>query len=271
MGPARVGRPRPARVEAPVVSVVPTRRHMGGTLRANSVRRIATESRMGGTGIRRAWSAPAWRCKSRLIALLTYAIVAGGGASAARAGDAPPTLPRAQPAAGGDSNGIRENGFCRYPAHERTAEQRAAGVLQLISQGETEPNNTTGTAQALPLGFDGGEDRDVDVSGGLAASDTDFYRVSLNKGDVLGLACSGTHFNFDPIVAIFDEGESFLFGNDNHAFIDDLYPSSAPWPAGNFPFESALTFVAPTTQDYFIRIEPDNLEGLGLYTLRARR
>ena len=62
----------------------------------------------------------------------------------------------------------------------------AASPAALITTSESEPNISAAAADAVPLGFDSGEDAAVDVTGTIGAGDSDYFALQLNAGDILG-------------------------------------------------------------------------------------
>ena len=123
--------------------------------------------------------------------------------------------------------------------------------------GEVEPNDTVGTANPVPLGFDAGEDFAVDISGTLTNSDADVFAVDLVAGDIFGanLSGDGTHLTFrDPSGT-----ELIGSGQDRSSF----YPAVSPLPGGG---NAVLSWVVDTAGTYTVAVD----DGDGAYTANLR-
>ncbi|MBI5763129.1 MAG: hypothetical protein HZA51_06360 [Planctomycetes bacterium] len=168
-----------------------------------------------------------------------------------------------------DSGAFR---WCRYPVKDllpaATVASKARGPFNtLINSSEAEPNDTVMQAQAIPLGFGMGQDANVTVSGTMAsAADIDFYKATLAKGDIIGLACHVTA-PADSLVGVHDAAGTLFFSNDDHGGVSSFYPPLSPWPPATGSLDSALTFVVPADGDYLLSVTPANASGVGPYAL----
>lgn len=163
--------------------------------------------------------------------------------------------------------------FCKYPAGRPVAPDPAPpfGPLALITFPETEPNGSTGTANVLPLGTGMGEDIDVDVTGDISpANETDAFRVTLKKGDIIGAATITAAGGPDTVLAVFDPMGSQIFSNNNHGGLNTIYPPGSPWPNATRSTDSAMTFIAPSDDDFFFAVASSGGATSGNYTLRMR-
>ncbi|MCA9241590.1 MAG: hypothetical protein KDA37_15375, partial [Planctomycetales bacterium] len=132
------------------------------------------------------------------------------------------------------------------------------GAATLIVSGESEPNDSLATADALPLGFDAGEDPAVDVAGTLASqSDVDVFRVQLQPGDILGANLGGGAFE----LALVDAAGAVLMGSAQD--LTGIHPFSSPLPGGG---NAALSWVVDTAGDYYVAVG----SGIGAYNLNLR-
>lgn len=165
--------------------------------------------------------------------------------------------------------------FCRYPVKNLlpagTVASRTNGPINsLINSNESEPNDTVMQAQAIPLGTGMGQDVDVTVAGSMAnAGDVDIYKVTLVKGDMLGIACHVVAAS-DPLTGVLDAAGSPFLENDDHGNLAAFYPPGSPWPAATAALDSALTFIVPADGDFLLRVRPANPSGIGGYSLEIR-
>jgi hypothetical protein len=118
---------------------------------------------------------------------------------------------------------------------------------------ETESNNSPGTANFMPLGFDADELAQLDVSGTLTTTDSDYFRVTLNPGDILQVSLTGA-----SRVTIFDAANVELIGSSQNR--TSVYPQSSPLRVTG---GTVATYVVSETGDYFVRASA----GQGAYTL----
>ena len=110
--------------------------------------------------------------------------------------------------------------------------------------GETEPNNTRATADAV-LFANVAPWSDVGVLS-LTANDSDFFKIRLNAGDwltAITFPIQSNYFAPDTVMALFDaSGNTAIVWNDDAAGI------------GNPGFGSAIRWQADRTGDYYIAI-----------------
>jgi hypothetical protein len=199
-----------------------------------------------------------------------------GGPAAAGEGAYPPALLAAQDGSvvGEDALSIAgfqaEGTWCRYPNGTLRRAAPDGVFLQMLAVGEVEPNDTTGTAQVIPLGTGGGQDRDLDISGSISiGSDVDFFRFTAAKGDVLGMAALGGGV-VNTELGITDTGGTVILSNSDHGGISGIYPANSPFPGGVSVGDSVLTWVAPADGDYLIRMSSFLGLSSGSYTLQIR-
>ncbi|MCH2129865.1 MAG: MBL fold metallo-hydrolase, partial [Pirellulaceae bacterium] len=128
----------------------------------------------------------------------------------------------------------------------------------LLGLPETESNDTLATAQPVPLGFDDGEDFEIDIEGTLAG-DSDFFSMMLDAGDIFGANVSGagTELTFHRLNPV----EILLIGSTQDSTA--LHPNASPLPGGG---NAALSWVVDTPGQYFIGVSG----GAGDYELNLR-
>lgn len=160
-----------------------------------------------------------------------------------------------------------EHVFCRMPAG-RPADPAALAVRGgVLVVAEQENNDTLGQAQALTLSVAG--DAAIDVDASLSNDgDLDWYRVQLNKGDILGAAMDAGG-NPDGDLRLFDAGGSLIKRTDEAGFTS-FYPASNPLPRGSANFDAALSFIVPETGTYYLRAGSYLGNSDGAYTLELR-
>lgn len=183
-------------------------------------------------------------------------------------------LATAQPPDGppGKPNGgvhAHHDGWCQLPAGK--AKPPGVGNLAaLIGVGEVEGNSTPATANLIPYGDGVGQDRDIDVTGNISpASDLDYFRITAQKGDVLGLAVLAGGAP-DSMVAVTDLAGVVFSENDDDGGQGALYPPSSPLPSGINSLDSTLAWIVPADGDYLIRVRSFNGTSTGDYTLQLR-
>lgn len=162
--------------------------------------------------------------------------------------------------------------FCRYPGPKDQSKSAttAQALAQVTIVQEAEPNDEFYNAQPLTLGPEPMAPVYVDVKGTVFnGADVDLYRVSVEKGDILGLACI-SHGALDPVLAVQQLSGVSLIENDNDGGLAYLYPPSSPMPGGVGLYDSALTWVAPVQGDYLIRVNSFASASRGDYTLQIR-
>jgi hypothetical protein len=150
-----------------------------------------------------------------------------------------------------DANGIATSGFSH---------------VILASLPESEPNNTSGTADVLQDGLTG--------TGSLGAGDVDYWTFAGTADDVIQIELFGTRRDFAafevagsiPKLSVFGpNGTSFLVGHDVQSLPQvDL---TTGWVGGQHDMDIPA-FRIPTTGNYFLRIEPDLAASGGSYAVR---
>lgn len=119
---------------------------------------------------------------------------------------------------------------------------------------EVEPNNTLGTAQVIsPFPIPG----DMTVNGDNFGEEQDFYSITLQKGDIFGVACLATGANpndLDPQITIYEPSGAILMVNDDG--YGGAPPPSNPLPESVLVTDSNAAFVATTDGAYKILVEP---------------
>jgi hypothetical protein len=111
---------------------------------------------------------------------------------------------------------------------------------------EVEPNNTLPQATPLPLGFDPSESESISAQGTLAFStDIDYYRVSLQAGDVIGASVFGTATR----LTLRDASDTELIRSSQD--FSTFYPAASPLPRGG---AANLARVINTAGDYYIGV-----------------
>ncbi len=130
----------------------------------------------------------------------------------------------------------------------------------LIAVSETEPNNRLGTATPIPEEFSTLDDPAVDVTGALDPGESDFYRLTLQAGDILGANLTGAA----NAMSLLDSRGFELVGT----FFDTLFglPPISPLPGGG---NASLSYVIDTPGTYFFEVsavtfeDPDGDTGNG--------
>jgi len=114
----------------------------------------------------------------------------------------------------------------------------------LPEQIEVEPNDDAPRASAvtMPLTINGRFDH---------AGDADWYRVSLKQGDAVFVETTAQRFlraPMDTLVEIFDAAGKKLVENDDGFATEYMFHYDFQ------PFDSQLTFTAPSAGDFFIKV-----------------
>jgi len=173
----------------------------------------------------------------------------------------------AQEALGGPHAG--QFHWCQYPV-PKVKPAAAAGGVALVGLGEVEPNSTPGTAQLIPYGDGGGQDRNIDVTGTITPNtDLDYFRITATKGDVLGLAVLAGGAP-DSMVAVTDLAGTAYTENDDHQGQASYYPLGSPLPGGVNSLDSVTSWIVPANGDYLIRVSSYQGTSSGDYTLQLR-
>lgn len=175
--------------------------------------------------------------------------------------------------------------WCRYPYRTQAPSQlkTAPQKARVVTLQEIEPNDIGWQAQTVPVSSSIGDEIDATVKGSIEqGDDVDFYRIFVNKGDVVGLAVttnrdpydSRPDLGLDPVVAVCDLTEDVLVKNDDDGGITSIYPPSSPLPRIETPYylpyrwDSALSWIAPETGDYLIRVTSFESSRRGDYELK---
>jgi hypothetical protein len=148
---------------------------------------------------------------------------------------------------------------CQYARLRERAPFPSLDPTQLAAATETEPNNSIAAAQSIPLGFGGGLEVDVDITGAISPFDQDFFVVQARRGQILGIAVLAIDINeLDSNVSIVASNGAILAKNEDHQIgsskVGDLYPPESPMPAGGLRRDSILAFVFPADGTYFVRV-----------------
>lgn len=166
---------------------------------------------------------------------------------------------------------------CEYARLSERDPFPAFDLTKLAAVSELEPNNNASSAQAVILGFDPGQQPDVNLSGSITSFDQDFYKFSAKKGEILGVAVLAMDSDaIDSVIRLQDSSGSVLIVNDDHQIgstkIADLYPPESPMPAGGFRRDAIFTFVFPADGTYYLRVTGKGA-AVGKYVaqLRLRR
>src|SRR5262249_11539808 len=145
---------------------------------------------------------------------------------------------------------------------------------RLAPVSESEPNDSAGSAQILPLGSGAGQDNDLDISGSISAgSDGDFFRINCVKGEFIGVACVARPLtpSMDPGCSVTDEVGTVILANDDGGDAESIFPNGAPWPKIGNVFDSALTFTFPANGIFHLKVQPATPASTGSYTLKIRK
>ncbi len=122
---------------------------------------------------------------------------------------------------------------------------------------EAEPNDTVAGANALPLGFDAGEQTAVTVKGDIATlGDRDWFRVDLNAGDVIGATVQG-QMGLNPAVRLINSSGTLLIFNDDHGNFGVNLPQESPLPrlSSSNSGDAELYYVISSPGTYFIEVQ----------------
>lgn len=225
-----------------------------------------------------------------LIVVLTLATALSGSFAAAWAKDVPTGFPPKSPFGRPDgpfppARLSPDLPTCRYPYRTQAPSQTktAAQKERVLILQEIESNDVASLAQQVPVSSAIGNEIDATVKGSVEqGDDIDFYRIFVNKGDVVGLAVTTNRdlydlrpdLGMDPVVAVCDLTEDVIVENDDDGGITSLYPPSSPLPRIETPYyqyyrwDSALSWIAPETGDYLIRVTSHESSRRGDYELK---
>jgi hypothetical protein len=152
-------------------------------------------------------------------------------------------------------NKPRRKSLSRGHVSLEALEQRT--LLSNSPLAEVEENDGAGTAQALPLGFDAGEQAQLVVSGSIDAGDQDWYALQLNAGDVLGVTVQGNN-QLDATLSLLNSDEELLIYNNNHRYIAHNFyvPHDSPLPTLNSENseDSLIQYVIGSSGTYFLKV-----------------
>jgi hypothetical protein len=121
-------------------------------------------------------------------------------------------------------------------------------VGALPEQDEAEPNNQVEEANAVPLG--------VTIRGVVKREDIDLFAVEANQGARLSVEVEGLRMGrtfFDPAIELLDESGKVLAECDDAAAAHQ---------------DAFLSFVAPKTGRYYVKLRESALQGEDLATYR---
>jgi hypothetical protein len=212
-----------------------------------------------------------------LVALLQALLLYSGALPAQ-----PETEPADGPPAGKAGNklaraarkfGGRLPPLCAYPRYAPKRPVASTRPMLMIAATELEADHSTiATAQELKLGFGPGQDVDVDLTGRIKDDELDIYKITVEKGNILGAACLAMPARapqLDPQLTLFDSKGIPLLLNDNHNNLAAMYPPISPLPGGGNPLDAALSYVFPESGTYYIQVEPYG-SSTGAYKLQLR-
>jgi hypothetical protein len=177
--------------------------------------------------------------------------------------------------------------WCTYP-HRQPAEtamqSKTALKARVVTVQEIEPNDELAQAQFISVSSTIGGEIDVTLTGSISeGADVDYYRIFLNKGDVVGLSVTTDRDLIEippevglfPTVAICELTGDPLIENERAPYLSGAYPSSSPFPVITNPlnpslrFDSALSWIAPEAGGYLIRVESYMGSSRGDYELKV--
>lgn len=204
---------------------------------------------------------------AKLRSSLVYGVLIAAAvlARAVAAGEDPP--PKPESPATGDLYTPSGRCWCKLPHHERKAR---AALPRITPVAEVEPNNTPGTASAVPLGAGANLDQDVVIAGTITPSDdVDFFKFNAKRGDVLAFA---TNSGFDTVGAVTDAADNVLMDNDDLNAVPFVYPDSSPLPLPLDPKRdrnSALAYIVPADGEYYLKVSSYGATSGGSYQMQA--
>jgi subtilisin-like proprotein convertase family protein len=165
---------------------------------------------------------------------------------------------------------VRRRG-CRARLRLELLEER----IVLSNFTEVEPNNTAATANAVPVAtgdvLTALHDDWLNISGGIASSDVDFFQFTLgNRSGVffdIDSRETGLSATLDSILTVFDAaGTTSMGSNDDGYDFDTGYPAPAFVTGGNGAFDSAL-YLDLNAGTYVVRVTAAG-GSMGNYLLR---
>ncbi|MEM7586418.1 MAG: hypothetical protein AAF560_23710 [Acidobacteriota bacterium] len=149
------------------------------------------------------------------------------------------------------------NAWRDYQGRKRAEAQAAArGETRFGTVAEVEPNDTFGTAQAIPaFGTGTGDNPSIDITGTVGSGDVDCFRITLEVGDIIGFVRPG-----GGLVEMFNPSNDLQMGTTQDG--SGLYPAASPMPGGG------------ATGDHITYVNGDHVictqNGAGSYTLQLR-
>ena len=157
---------------------------------------------------------------------------------------------------------------------------RNVGAVQSFTFNESENfleyglNDSTSTADAVPIGTGFGQQNTVDIFGALPvrseqtqtgfSADLDTFAMTMRGGDILDIAVLGAATQF---IIRDDLDGQVIFGSSSTLFSDPPFGDHAPRQTlGN----ATGTFVIPRDGTYNLTVAPDVVGILGAYTIGLR-
>src|SRR5262245_58695185 len=140
-------------------------------------------------------------------------------------------------------------------------EQRFCPSINLV---EVEPNDSPAAAQALPRV----PDVHVIVNGDISAGDRDWFRLSLQAGDVVGVALDSLS-PLNPAIRLVDAGGNLLIRNDNSLRLGfQGLPHDSPLPTNvDNPLGAELYYVVRTAGTYYLEASAAGDASTGKYKM----
>src|SRR5262245_26056681 len=129
---------------------------------------------------------------------------------------------------------------------------------------EVEPNDSPAAAQALPRV----PDVHVIVDGDISAGDRDWFRLSLQAGDVVGVALDSLS-PLNPALRLVDAGGNLLIRNDNSNFFGlHFLPHASPLPANiDNRLGAEVYYVVRTAGTYYLEASAAGDASTGKYKM----
>jgi hypothetical protein len=157
--------------------------------------------------------------------------------------------------------------YCTIPNISRKGLRMETRALETLN--ELEPNDLIGQANIIPLSK---LNPAVNMLGNNSGNENDYFKVTLNKGDILGIAVLRNGGVLDPIVTLYLPDMSVFLENDDG--VAGIFPASNPLPGGVASTDSDTAFIAPISGTYFMRVHPwvsgSGAFSSGDYVLQAR-
>lgn len=146
------------------------------------------------------------------------------------------------------------------PAVE-TLEDRTVPSVNLV---ESEPNNTTATANVVPR-LPGEQ---VIMSGRIETTgDRDWYVLQLRAGDVIGATLNGRN-GLNPALRLVNAAGELMMGNDDARGTGVALPKESPLPRHNpDAIDSVVYYVVPAAGMYYLEASASGDASTGGYNL----